>query len=144
MFLGRSRWTSTGIQGPGSAGSWWNARRSEAVVVNTSAADPPSGALALVRERALEATDVAFVITDATDPVRPIVWVNDAFEQVTGYRLEDVVGRNPRLLAGHGTDPLARGRLRTLIESGQSGTVTLLNYRADGSEFWNQVSLSPM
>lgn len=113
-------------------------------MVNSSAADPPLPSLAFVRERALEATDVAFVITDATDPVGPIVWVNDAFEQVTGYRLEDVVGRNPRLLAGHGTDPLARGRLRTLIENGQSGTVTLLNYRADGSEFWNQVSLSPM
>jgi len=113
-------------------------------VVNPSAADVPLPSLAFVRERALEATDVAFVITDATDPVGPIVWVNDAFEQVTGYALADVIGRNPRLLAGHGTDPLARGRLRTLVESGQSGTVTLLNYRADGTPFWNQVSVSPM
>jgi len=113
-------------------------------VVNTSAADPPSGALALVRERALEATDVAFVITDATDPVGPIVWVNEAFEQATGYSREEVLGRNPRFLAGAGTDPLARGRLRALLESGRPGTVTLLNYRKDGSEFWNQVSLSPM
>src|SRR5690554_4181610 len=143
MCLGRSR-TSIDMVGPERRRAWWNARRSEALVVNSSAADPPLPSLAFVRERALEATDVAFVITDATDPVGPIVWVNDAFEQVTGYRLEDVVGRNPRLLAGHGTDPLARGRLRTLIENGQSGTVTLLNYRADGSEFWNQVSLSPM
>lgn len=113
-------------------------------MVNPSATDPPLPSLAFVRERALEATDVAFVITDATDPVGPIVWVNDAFEQVTGYALGDVIGRNPRLLAGHGTDPLARRRLRTLVESGQSGTVTLLNYRSDGTSFWNQVSLSPM
>src|SRR5690554_2964546 len=143
MCLGRSR-TSIDMVGPERRRAWWNARRSEALVVNSSAADPPLPSLAFVRERALEATDVAFVITDATDPVRPIVWVNDAFEQVTGYRLEDVVGRNPRLLAGEGTDPLARRRLRTLIETSQSGTVTLLNYKADGSQFWNQVSLSPM
>ena len=113
-------------------------------MVNSHATDPLLPSLAFVRERALEATDVAFVITDANDPAGPIVWANDAFERVTGYALGDVAGRNPRLLAGHGTDPLARRRLRSLVEGGRSGTVTLLNYRADGSSFWNQVSVSPM
>ena len=113
-------------------------------MVSPSATDPPLPSLAFVRERALEATDVAFVITDAGDPVGPIVWANDAFERVTGYSLDDVAGRNPRLLAGPGTDPLARRRLRALVDAGRSGTVTLLNYRADGTTFWNQVSLSPM
>src|SRR5690606_20655931 len=76
-----------------------NGRRSEVVVVSPSATDPPLPSLAFVRERALEATDVAFVITDAGDPVGPIVWANDAFERVTGYSLDDGAGRNPRLLA---------------------------------------------
>lgn len=113
-------------------------------MVNDPTTDPPLPSLAFVRERALEATDIAFVITDATEPDGPIVWANEAFERVTGYALAEALGRNPRFLTGPGTDPLARRRLRTLVESGQSGTVTLLNYRADGTSFWNQVSLSPM
>lgn len=111
-------------------------------MVNTSATDPAF--LARVREQALEATGVAFVISENGEVDRPVVWVNEAFEAMTGYRREEVLGRDPRFLAGPDTDPRARARLRSLLETERSGTVTLLCHRSDGTPFWNQVSLSPM
>ena len=100
--------------------------------------------LAEVRDRAVHATDVAFVITDATAPGSPILWVNEAFTRITGYRPEEVVGRNPSVLRGPGTDPEGSARLTAAIREGRPATVTVLNYKRDGSSFWNQVSLSPV
>jgi PAS domain S-box-containing protein len=104
----------------------------------------PDTSLVEVRDRALRATDVAVVITDARAPGGPIVWVNDAFTATTGWTLAEVVGRDPRLLQGAGTDPEAAARLGAAVRAGDPVTVTLLNYRKDGSEFWNQVSVSPV
>lgn len=121
-----------------------NARRSEVVTVNSRPHEPGADTLAEVRDRALRATDVSFVITDATRPGAPIVWVNDAFTRTTGYSREDVVGRSPGLLQGPGTDREEAARLRGAVAAGEAVTVTLLNYRRDGSPFWNQVSVSPV
>lgn len=111
---------------------------------NRTSAGTPEDALADVRDRAVRATDVAFVITDATVPGSPIVWVNDAFTRTTGYALDEVVGRNPNVLHGPGTDRAETARLTEAILAGRRATVTVLNYRRDGTPFWNQVSVSPV
>jgi PAS domain S-box-containing protein len=111
-------------------------------MVNPSGSDRVD--LAAVRDRALRATDVSFVITDATRPGAPIVWVNEAFTRTTGYSMAEVLGRNPSLLHGPATDLAAAARIGAAVAAGRAATVTVLNYRRDGVPFWNQVSVSPV
>lgn len=84
------------------------------------------------------------VITDAQQPDLPIIYANPAFTTMTGYPPAQVRGRNCRFLQGPGTDPAAVARLRTAIAAGESITEVLLNYRQDGTPFWNELSLSPV
>ncbi len=98
----------------------------------------------LLRERALQATTVSVVITDLRLNDNPIVWVNAAFTQTTGYAAGDAIGRNPRFLQGADTDPGAAAELGGSIREARSSMVTLLNYRADGTPFWNSVSTAPV
>jgi PAS domain S-box-containing protein len=72
------------------------------------------------------------------------MWVNPAFTATTGYTFEEAVGRNCRFLQGPATDPAARAAMRAALEAGQDVTVTVLNYRKDGTSFWNQVAMSPI
>jgi PAS domain S-box-containing protein len=83
-------------------------------------------------------------ITDPSLPDHPLVFVNDGFTAMTGYTAEDVVGRNCRFLQGPGTDPQAVEALRTAIAEQRSCTEVLLNYRKDGTTFWNELTLSPI
>jgi PAS domain S-box-containing protein len=98
----------------------------------------------LLRERALQATTVSVTICDARLPDSPIVWVNRAFTTTTGYLAEDAIGRNPRFLQGPETDPAAIAEMRQSVTDERSSVVTMLNYRADGSTFWNAVSTTPV
>ncbi|WP_255491691.1 SpoIIE family protein phosphatase [Actinotalea sp. JY-7876] len=97
-----------------------------------------------VHARAAVASSVSFTITDPTQPGDPIVWVNPAFERVTGYRAEDVIGTNCRFLQGPDTDREVVARIRAALEARTTVADTLLNYRADGTPFWNQVVISPV
>jgi PAS domain S-box-containing protein len=99
---------------------------------------------AAVRERAVVAAGLSFTITDPNQPDNPLVFVNPAFERTTGYALEEAVGRNCRFLQGPGSDPAAVAAVRGLLERQEQGTVLLLNYRKDGTAFWNELSLSPV
>ncbi|MCV2395335.1 SpoIIE family protein phosphatase [Actinotalea sp. M2MS4P-6] len=100
--------------------------------------------LAETRDRALRSTTVAVVITAALPTGTPIVWVNDAYTRNTGYTLAEAVGKDPNLLHGPRTDHTVTHRLADAVRRGEPATMTALNYRKDGSEFWNQVSISPM
>ncbi len=113
-------------------------------MVNREPPEASTDLLADVRDRALRDTDVSFVITDARSARAPIVWVNEAFTRTTGYGLDEVVGRNPNLLHGPGTDLEEAARMTRAIVEGRPATVTVLNYRRDGTAFWNQVSISPV
>lgn len=103
-----------------------------------------AAASAAVRIRAVLAMDLAFTIADATTEGLPLVWVNPAFTQATGYSFDEAVGRSCSFLQGPDTDPEAVQRLRVALREGRPVVQTLLNYRTDGTPFWNEVAISPV
>jgi len=92
--------------------------------------------------RVLTATRTPFLITNPHMPGNPIVFACPDFLEMTGYPEDRVLGRNCRFLQGPETDPVAVGRMRDAIDQGKDVSVTLLNYRLDGSTFWNHVIIS--
>ena len=97
-----------------------------------------------LRDRAVLATGLAFTVADARTDDLPLVWVNPAFTTTTGYTLAESVGRNCRFLQGSATDPAVVAEMRAALAVGEGITTTVLNYRKDGSAFWNQLSMSPI
>ncbi len=93
---------------------------------------------------AVRATRMPMVITDPSKPDNPIVFCNVAFQTLTGYSREEIVGRNCRFLQGPDTDEGSVAEVREAIEAGHDVAVDLLNYRKDGSTFWNALYLSPV
>lgn len=93
---------------------------------------------------AVRATRMPMVITDPARDDNPIVFCNVAFQKLTGYTRSEIIGRNCRFLQGPETDPEAVGRVREAIKAGHAIDVDLLNYRKDGSTFWNALYLSPV
>lgn len=93
---------------------------------------------------AFERTRMPIVMTDAQHPDLPIVLVNKAFLDLTGYQAEEVIGRNCRFLQGEGTLPGAVAEIRAGLAKQQEVNVELLNYRKDGSAFWNKLHISPI
>jgi diguanylate cyclase (GGDEF)-like protein/PAS domain S-box-containing protein len=93
---------------------------------------------------ALDSLRECVVVVDALAPDRPVIYVNRAFEQLTGYRAKEVIGHNCRFLQGEGTDPAAVAQIREAIEAGAGCDVRLMNYRKDGSAFHNELRISPV
>lgn len=87
---------------------------------------------------------IASVVTDARLPDNPIVAVNRAFRELTGYSEAEAVGRNCRFLAGPATEPDAREALRHAVAEARPVLVELTNYRKDGSTFLNAVMIAPV
>ncbi|MFW9264492.1 PAS domain S-box protein [Nostoc sp. CALU 546] len=97
-----------------------------------------------LRERALAATSNGIIIADARLSYTPVIYVNHAFEQITGYKATDVIGQNCRFLQRTDTQQSALNELRSSIQAGTSCKVVLRNYRKDGTLFWNELSISPI
>jgi len=95
-------------------------------------------------QQAVAATTNGILITDATTPDCPIVAANPAFLSLTGYAAHEVLGRNCRFIQGPGTDPATVARLRAAITQGQPTAVEILNYRKDGTAFWNALVIAPI
>lgn len=95
-------------------------------------------------ERGIQATPNGVVMADATQPDMPLVYANDAFYAITGYAPDEVLGRNCRFLQGPNSDPEAVTAIHWAITERQAVDVALLNYRKDGTPFWNHLSLSPV
>ena len=85
-----------------------------------------------------------FVIADPTLPDCPIVFASDAFLELSGYRREEVLGRNCRFLQGPDTDRSTVEALKTAIREGREVTVRLLNYKKDKTPFWNMLTVAPI
>lgn len=97
-----------------------------------------------LRERAMDQAPVGITIVDADDPDESIVYLNDRFEEMTGYDASFAVGRNCRFLQGPGTDQASIDRIREAIAAREAGSEVLLNYRKDGTPFWNQLDIAPV
>jgi len=97
-----------------------------------------------LRDQAIAASSVGIVIADARLPDMPLIYVNPAFETITGYSDTEVLGYNCRFLQGNKTDQAAVNTLRQAIKAGKNCTVTLLNYRKNGQPFWNELTISPI
>merc|ERR1711862_270754 len=94
--------------------------------------------------KALQTAQQNFVVTDPSLPDNPIVYATQGFLNLTGYTLDQVLGRNCRFLQGPETDPKAVDKIRYAIESGIDMSVCLLNYRVDGTTFWNQFFIAAL
>lgn len=79
-----------------------------------------------------------FVLSDPRLPDNPIVYASPGFYVLTGYTQAQVLGRNCRFLQGPGTDPRSVDIIRTAVANGSDATTCILNYKSDGSPFWNQ------
>ncbi len=104
-------------------------------------------ALADRRELAIigvERTRMPMVVTDARQADNPIVLANKAFLDLTGRSVDEVLGRNCRFLQGADTCPRAIAEIRAAIAQEREITIELLNYRKDGTSFWNQLCFSPV
>ncbi len=93
---------------------------------------------------AVHATRMPMIIADAQAPDMPIVFANDAFLALSGYRRDEILGRNCRFLQGPDTDPEAVRVLSDSISAARPATVDILNYRKDGAPFWNALQISPV
>jgi PAS domain S-box-containing protein len=96
------------------------------------------------KTRALDEAPVGITITDADRPDNPMVYVNDRFVEMTGYDREESIGVNCRFLQGPGTEAEPVAELRRAVDAEEPTSVELLNYRRDGTEFWNRVSIAPL
>lgn len=83
-------------------------------------------------------------IADARDPELPLIYVNPAFQRMTGYTLQEVRGRNCRFLQGPDTSQPGLAVLRQALRQGSEVKTVLRNYRKDGTPFWNELYLSPI
>nr|AML77838.1 putative LOV domain-containing protein [Pistia stratiotes] len=93
---------------------------------------------------ALSAFQQTFVVSDATKPDYPILYASAGFYKMTGYLTKEVIGRNCRFLQGSGTDPEEIAKIREALSAGTNYCGRLLNYKKDGTPFWNLLTLAPI
>ncbi|MEE3720052.1 response regulator [Tumidithrix elongata RA019] len=97
-----------------------------------------------LQKRAIAASHNGVVIIDTRLPDLPTIYVNPAFERITGYSSAEILGRNCRFLQGSDRNQSGLNELRKALKEQQGCTVNLRNYRKDGTLFWNELSISPI
>ncbi|XP_052139367.1 phototropin-1B isoform X2 [Oryza glaberrima] len=93
---------------------------------------------------ALSAFQQTFVVSDATRPNHPIMYASAGFFNMTGYTSKEVVGRNCRFLQGSGTNPHEIDKIRQALANGSNYCGRILNYKKDGTPFWNLLTIAPI
>lgn len=93
---------------------------------------------------ALSTFQQTFVVSDATKPDYPILYASAGFFKMTGYAAKEVIGRNCRFLQGAGTDPEDVSKIREALAERRSYCGRLLNYKKDGTPFWNLLTITPI
>ena len=93
---------------------------------------------------AIRATRMPMIVTDPRQDDNPIVFANEAFVRLTGYEREELLGRNCRFLQGPDTDRSAIAKIREAVDGVHDVNVDVLNYRKDGTTFWNALYVSPV
>jgi diguanylate cyclase (GGDEF)-like protein/PAS domain S-box-containing protein len=97
-----------------------------------------------LRERAIEASANAIIITAADRPGHPVQYVNPAFERMTGYRADEIVGRSLGILHRDDHDQPGLTEIRNILQERRVGHATMRNYRKDGTLFWSDVYIAPV
>ncbi len=121
----------------------WSAMTTETTVKRVAGgAHAPSLDPAVAR--AFEAYDHAFTVCDATRPDCPIVYASDGFMRLTQYEAEEVIGHNCRFLQGEKTNEDHVREVREATRRGDRLSVRLLNYKKDGTPFWNYLVIAPV
>lgn len=95
-------------------------------------------------ERAVEASTSGILIADANQPDTPLIFTNKAFERITGYRRDEVLGKNCRFLNGEDRNQPGLDLVRSALVEGQKIQALLRNYRKDGTMFWNELQIAPV
>ena len=94
--------------------------------------------------RAVDEAPVGITLSDPSLPDNPLVYVNKGYTELTGYSSDAVRGRNCRFLQGPDTDGESVAKMREAVNNEEMCSVELLNYREDGTPFWNRVTLAPV
>ena len=97
-----------------------------------------------LNSRAVEASANGIMIFDLAAPGLPLIYVNPAFERITGYSASEACGRNARFLMGTDTAQLGAQEIDAAVRARHEGNAVLRNYRKDGTLFWNDLSIAPV
>ncbi len=97
-----------------------------------------------LKNRVLDEAPIGITIADPALEDNPLIYVNDHFETLTGYETSEAVGDNCRFLQGEDTREEPVAAMRKAIENVEPVTVEIRNYRKDGTEFWNRVTIAPL
>jgi PAS domain S-box-containing protein len=93
---------------------------------------------------AVSTTCMPMIVTDPNQPDNPVIFANHAFLRMTGYELPEIIGSNCRFLQGPETDPATIDEMRSAVADRRELATEILNYRKDGSTFWNALFISPV
>jgi len=107
-------------------------------------AEKDPGIIPQVLSKILDSCVNGVTLADPDLPDMPIVYANKAFEDISGYPRDEVIGKNCRFLQGDDRDQEARGKLREAIKECQPVEITLRNYRKNGELFYNHLALTPL
>lgn len=94
--------------------------------------------------QAVEQAPLGVTMLNPTLPEAPIVYLNDAYEELSGYSEDELLGHSLQVLQGPRTDPESVAALKEGIENTDTTSVEMRNYRSDGSQFWNRIMVAPV
>ncbi len=97
-----------------------------------------------LRDQAIATVSEGILITEIHPTDNKIIYANAGFEQMTGYKFDEICGLNCRFLQGKDTNPATVAEMRNAVKEKKFCAVEILNYRKDGTSFWNALSISPV
>ena len=104
----------------------------------------PTEALLELKERAMDEAPVGIVVSDPTLADNEMIYLNDAFERITGYSEREMIGQNCRVLQGDETDESAVETMGIAVDDHRPVSTEVINYTKSGTPFWNHVRIKPL
>ncbi len=98
-------------------------------------------------EDIIKFTNDIVIVTEAfplEEPGPKIVYVNQAFSDLTGYTLKEVLGKTPRILQGHDSDPKAKAKIRESLNKQEAVRTAIVNYSKSGEKYWLDINIIPL